>query len=246
LFVFLAAGSYFLMQREAVRTVTENNLSQNLEPVVEEADVTSPEEAVNRTAAAATEEVDVPQGLPEHVLAETIPPEDEHTGETEVADHAQEAVADSMMLAEERADEEAKLLDAVAVDAAAKADTLALAGRTARPALKTREGTTLDGFTGGNVSERRNAARTPYPEIGMAEYRKYLQKALVRPATEACAKAKGVVKVEFYLDETGKPHNFRIGKKLCEEADKEAIRLVESGCLWIGDARKKITVEVSF
>jgi outer membrane biosynthesis protein TonB len=250
LLFFLAVGSYFMWNRERENFVARNEPPENVSaPMAEDIIPESAPVQAEIPPAVQREQKTEPAALPpppaasmpENAIAETVGPESEPA----VAEEMQETpvVADSLLLALHRQEETESV--ATVETPKPEADTLTLARQT-RPSLKTRDGARLDGFTSENASARRKTSQTPYPKIGMEEYRKYLKESLIRPATGDCAGAKGVVRVEFSIDDGGKPHRFRIRKKLCDEADREAIRLIESGCLWVGDTDKKITVDVSF
>lgn len=90
------------------------------------------------------------------------------------------------------------------------------------------------------------SARKPEPKIGMGAYKKYLKESMVRPKEGDCAKKKGNVIVEFKINAEGKPHSFVFRKKLCEDLDKEAVRLIENGPVWVGDTDKPVMLEVKF
>lgn len=90
------------------------------------------------------------------------------------------------------------------------------------------------------------SARKPEPKIGMSAYKKYLKESMIRPKEGDCAKKKGNVIVEFKINAEGKPHSFVYRKKLCEDLDKEAVRLIENGPVWVGDTDKPVMLEVKF
>lgn len=90
------------------------------------------------------------------------------------------------------------------------------------------------------------SSRKPEPKIGMNAYKKYLKESMVRPKEGDCAKKKGNVIVEFKINAEGKPHSFVFRKKLCEDLDKEAVRLIENGPVWVGDTDKSVMLEVKF
>jgi hypothetical protein len=85
----------------------------------------------------------------------------------------------------------------------------------------------------------------PEPEIGMEAYEKYLKDAKLPLKDEECSKINEVVEVEFTII-GGKPVDFVIKQTVCDAADKEAIRLIENGCKWIGEDGKKVVLKVSF
>ena len=86
---------------------------------------------------------------------------------------------------------------------------------------------------------------TPEPQIGMEAYQKYLKEAMNPLKKEECTQTEGVVEIEFKLKE-GKPYDFIIKQSFCESASKEAIRLIENGCLWIGEDSQTVELKVSF
>jgi hypothetical protein len=252
LLFFLAVGSYFMLNRENENFVARyDSLSENVSAQkTEDAPVPAAPDTAQTEIPSAVREQKTPAMPPppaasttENVIAETVePPSNEIVAVEELQETP--VLTDTLLLARQTQIEEMEA--AVAAEAQKpEVDTLTLARQT-RPALKTGDGTLFDGLTAENDTERRRTSQKPYPKIGMAEYRKYLKESLIRPATGDCTGAKGIVRVEFNIDHEGKPHNFRIRKKLCDEADREAIRLIENGSLWVGDKNKKITVDVSF
>lgn len=85
----------------------------------------------------------------------------------------------------------------------------------------------------------------PEPVIGKRAYAKYLNRNLIRPTDEECAKAKGTVIVQFKINGEGRPYQLKAVQSLCETADAEAVRLITEGSDWtLGD--KEVTVEVKF
>jgi hypothetical protein len=85
----------------------------------------------------------------------------------------------------------------------------------------------------------------PQPVIGKKKYKKYLKENVVMPQSEDCKGKKGVVKLTFSTDATGRPVNIRVKKSLCPEADREAIRLLEQGPVWTSGDRE-VEIEVKF
>ena len=85
----------------------------------------------------------------------------------------------------------------------------------------------------------------PEPQIGMEAYKKYLQETMNPLKKDECGQTTGVVEVEFKLKD-GKPYDFVITQSFCDTADKEAIRLIENGCPWIGEDDRKVVLKVVF
>ena len=84
----------------------------------------------------------------------------------------------------------------------------------------------------------------PEPVIGRRAYQKYLRENIVRPVDGACLGVKGKVQVRFSVDAAGRPYNFQITGKLCDDADGEAKRLIMEGCDWTqGNTEATVTVE---
>jgi hypothetical protein len=84
----------------------------------------------------------------------------------------------------------------------------------------------------------------PEPEMGTEAYQKYLKEAMLPLQDEECAQKKGVVEVEFTI-KAGIPTDFIITQSLCDAADKEAIRLIATGCKWTGEDGQKVVLKVS-
>jgi|GEM_PF-1723395 len=85
----------------------------------------------------------------------------------------------------------------------------------------------------------------PQPVTGMEAYEKYLKEAKISPTKDECPQTSGAVEIKFTL-KTGKPTDFVILQSLCPAADKEAIRLIENGCLWIGTDGQTAIIKVTF
>lgn len=84
----------------------------------------------------------------------------------------------------------------------------------------------------------------PEPLIGKRAYQKYLRENVTKPVDGECVGVKGKVQVRFNVNTAGKPSNFQILSKLCDEADREAIRLIVEGCDWTqGNTEATVIVE---
>lgn len=86
----------------------------------------------------------------------------------------------------------------------------------------------------------------PEPEIGIEAYKKYLKDSMTRPRSGVCAEKKGDVIVEFKINGEGRPYHIEFKQKLCEDLDKEAVRLIQYGPVWRGDTHQSIILEVTF
>ena len=86
--------------------------------------------------------------------------------------------------------------------------------------------------------------QTPQPVIGKRKYKKYLEENLIRPDDDKCKDVKGEVILVFFVDKEGNPQNITIVHRLCESADKEAVRLVKEGPKWtFGNLPARVTVQ---
>jgi len=84
----------------------------------------------------------------------------------------------------------------------------------------------------------------PEPVIGRRAYQKYLRENVVRPVDGACLGVKGKVRVRFSVNAEGKPYNFQLTGKQCDDIVREAIRLITEGCDWTqGNTEATVTVE---
>ena len=82
------------------------------------------------------------------------------------------------------------------------------------------------------------------PVIGRRAYQKYLRENVVRPVDGACLGVKGKVRVRFSVNAEGKPYNFQLTGKQCDDIVREAIRLITEGCDWTqGNTEATVTVE---
>ena len=87
----------------------------------------------------------------------------------------------------------------------------------------------------------------PEPADGWNSYDIYLANNLKVPKTLRSKHENGEVEVSFEVNKNGEPVDLRIEKSLCNECDKEAIRLIKEGPKWKHKAKKRrATVTVSF
>ncbi|MDR1172686.1 MAG: carboxypeptidase-like regulatory domain-containing protein [Bacteroidales bacterium] len=99
---------------------------------------------------------------------------------------------------------------------------------------------------GSAVAVEESEPRTigPEPTIGRRAYRKYLRESLIAPTDGECAGVKGKVRIRFHIDSRGRPYNLQVTRKLCDTADREAMRLITEGCDWTqGNTEVTVTVE---
>jgi len=95
------------------------------------------------------------------------------------------------------------------------------------------------------VADESESPKSSVPTIGMKEYTEYLNKNAVQPTDKECAKAKGKVKLSFYINASGRPCNIKVEKSLCPSCDQKAIELIETGVDWTyGD--KIVNIDVTF
>ncbi|MDR1154120.1 MAG: carboxypeptidase-like regulatory domain-containing protein [Bacteroidales bacterium] len=95
------------------------------------------------------------------------------------------------------------------------------------------------------VEESEPQTIVPEPTIGRRAYRKYLRESLIAPTDGECAGMKGKVRIRFNIDSGGRPHNLQVIRKLCDSADREAMRLITEGCDWT-QGNTEVTVTVDF
>jgi hypothetical protein len=90
----------------------------------------------------------------------------------------------------------------------------------------------------------------PEPADGWDYYDSYLVNNLNVPETFVRKRADrgggGEVELSFEVNRHGEPINIRVEKSLCEQCDKEAIRLIKQGPKWKRKARKRTRVMVPF
>jgi len=86
--------------------------------------------------------------------------------------------------------------------------------------------------------------KRPKPVDGKKAYKEYIAEDIEYPEDDICKDKQGVVKLSFYVNHYGRPYNIEVIKSLCEEADEEAIRLIEDGPEWtIGERKVKIKIK---
>lgn len=87
----------------------------------------------------------------------------------------------------------------------------------------------------------------PEPNDGWGTYDLYLTNNLKMPDEAITKQLKGEVEVSFDVDKNGQPVNMKIERSLCNECDKEAMRVIKEGPKWKRKAKKgRATVTVSF
>lgn len=86
--------------------------------------------------------------------------------------------------------------------------------------------------------------KPPVPLIGMDAYLKYIEKHIVYPQDSVCGGIKGFVVVEFTTDKSGTPVYLILRKRLCDSADREAIRLIKYGPKWtVSDVKTQVRIQ---
>lgn len=87
----------------------------------------------------------------------------------------------------------------------------------------------------------------PEPADGWGNYDVYLANNLKVPETIREKQEYGEVEVSLEVDKNGEPVNIKVEKSLCNECDKEAIRLIKEGPKWKHKTKKgRARVTVSF
>lgn len=84
----------------------------------------------------------------------------------------------------------------------------------------------------------------PIPIVGFENYKQYIQKELTYPRLARENNIQGTVRLEFFVDGSGTPTNFRILKTLGFGCDAEAMLLLENGPKWSHPG--KVVYEVAF
>lgn len=238
LLLCVTVGGYFLMQKDEQPLIARNEMVQE-----EAARVAVPDEK--------TEEVQAPEEEPVEELNQARTAEDTKDVSPALPPPAAQedmlAAVNEVVVVEDGNSEQAVT---AAVEAEAEVQTEAEQEKplVAQSGVKEKEPAKLNtpGGGGGQLAMTSTASGKPEPKIGMRAYKKYLKDAMVRSKDGSCAKKKGDVIVEFKIDKAGRPQGITLRKKLCEELDKEAIRLIENGPDWVGDTTKSVILEVKF
>ena len=85
--------------------------------------------------------------------------------------------------------------------------------------------------------------QTPKPTIGESAYKEYLEKNRKLSIGSACESRRGKVILLFQVNEKGRPAKISVLRSLCQAADNEAIRLLQSGPDWtISDRNAQIEI----
>ena len=85
--------------------------------------------------------------------------------------------------------------------------------------------------------------QTPKPTIGERAYKEYLEKNRKSSRGSACESRRGKVILLFQVNEKGRPAKISVLRSLCQAADNEAIRLLQSGPDWtISDRNAQIEI----
>lgn len=77
-----------------------------------------------------------------------------------------------------------------------------------------------------------NGGTTAHPVNGIDAYRQYLEKNLHFPGNTFCGNMQGEVILQFRVNSDGRPSDIVLEKGLCDEADREAVRLIKEGPDW--------------
>lgn len=86
----------------------------------------------------------------------------------------------------------------------------------------------------------------PEPEKGWSAFELYLRDALVYPKEAADRRLTGSVRLNFSIDEQGRPNQIRVTRSLCLTCDVEAIRVLTEGPKWQPTGQKNVSVEIRF
>jgi hypothetical protein len=106
-----------------------------------------------------------------------------------------------------------------------------------------------------NISSRRKntmVLEEPEPEDGWDSYGSYVANNVNIPENFEKRKTSGIdensVEVSFEVTKDGNPVNFKVEKSLCDQCDKEAVRLIKEGPKWKRKNRKskKTTISIPF
>jgi hypothetical protein len=106
-----------------------------------------------------------------------------------------------------------------------------------------------------NISSRRKntmVLEEPEPEDGWDSYGSYVANNVNVPENFEKRKTSGIdensVEVSFEVTRDGNPVNFKVEKSLCDQCDKEAVRLIKEGPKWKRKNRKskRTTISVPF
>jgi hypothetical protein len=106
-----------------------------------------------------------------------------------------------------------------------------------------------------NISSRRKntmVLEEPEPEDGWDSYGSYVANNVNVPENFEKRKTGGIdensVEVSFEVTRDGNPVNFKVEKSLCDQCDKEAVRLIKEGPKWKRKNRKskKTTISIPF
>ena len=84
------------------------------------------------------------------------------------------------------------------------------------------------------------------PENGYGFYDEYVADNLKTPEDFTIKTPAAEVKLSFEVNQLGEPINIKVVKSLCEQCDKEAIRLLKEGPKWVKKKGKKGKVSIRF
>lgn len=107
-----------------------------------------------------------------------------------------------------------------------------------------------DGFANRDVIISKAVTQQAGKEISQDRSRelfyKYVTDSLRKPGSAAWQSIKGPVILSFKINRNGEPYKIKIEKSLCDECDKEAIRLLTNGPKWKHTDNKRNTVTINF
>lgn len=93
------------------------------------------------------------------------------------------------------------------------------------------------------ASINKKEAQRAEPIVGEKEFKEYISQRMVIPQ-DSCANVKGVIVLKFTISSNGRPTNIEVIQGLCKSLEKEAIRLLNEGPVWMeGDIPGYVSIK---
>ena len=98
----------------------------------------------------------------------------------------------------------------------------------------------------GKASGVEVSSRSPYPKEGKENFDQYIKDNAVPVFDSIGERITANILLSFTLTKKGKPAHIKVLESSCEACEKEAIRLLKNGPIWIGKHRDSGTVRINF
>ncbi|HEY5370443.1 MAG TPA: hypothetical protein VIJ75_15780 [Hanamia sp.] len=98
----------------------------------------------------------------------------------------------------------------------------------------------------GKVSGVQVNYESPYPKEGKEKFDKYIKDNAIPVLDSNGNRIAADILLSFKLDKKDKPNHIKVIESSCKVCEKEAVRLLEDGPVWVGKQGEKGTVRIQF